>query len=156
MGRYQEALADLNYAIELDQESDWKFSERGDIYFLLGRNQEALADFDHAIALDEKEDWYRYCRALIYMLTSQTNAFEDNIQAAIKLAQISLDNTPNNWRIGFNLALYNLVCGNISDAEEQYDRLRFTCPILPRLQAAVNDLTELLTFQPSNELAQRI
>ncbi len=89
------------------------------------------------------------------MITNQTSEFEIDIQAAIELAEATL-NTPDNWRVAFNLALYKLVRGNSSDAESQYTKLIITCQSLPRLQAAVNDLTELLTLQPSNELAQQI
>jgi tetratricopeptide (TPR) repeat protein len=156
MGHYQEALANLDRAIELDQESDWMISERGDIYFLMGCYQEALADFARAIALDEKEDWYPYRRALIYSLSDQRSAFEKDIQTAIELAEATLHNTPDNWRVGFNLALYNLVDGNLTEAESQYAQLTSACSSLSDLQGAVEDLTDFLTIQPSNELAQHI
>jgi hypothetical protein len=90
------------------------------------------------------------------MITSQISAFETEIQAAIELAPISLGNTPDNWRIGFNLALYNLVGGNVAETEEQYDRLVSTCTFLPSLQDALDDLTNYLTIQSSNKLAQNI
>jgi tetratricopeptide (TPR) repeat protein len=51
MERYDEALADFNRAIELD-ESAWKLASRGRAYQAMGRYDEALADFSRAIELD--------------------------------------------------------------------------------------------------------
>jgi tetratricopeptide (TPR) repeat protein len=156
IGYYQEALADFDRAIALDEKYDWAFLRRGMTCRLIGRYQEALADFNRAIALNEKADWYRYCRAQLHFLTGQMNAFESDLHAAIELAQTFLRNTPNNCHIGFNLAFYNLVAGNLNDAELLYARLTSTCSSWPNLQGAVEGLTDFLTMQPSNEIAQSI
>ena len=111
MERYQEALADFDRVIALNVNNSWAIGSRGEAYLLIGRYPEALTDFEQAISLNEKSDWYRYCRAVIYMITNQTSEFEIDIQAAIELAEATL-NTPDNWRVAFNLALYKLVRGN--------------------------------------------
>lgn len=122
----------------------------------LDHYQEALADLDRAIALDETDDWYWYCRSQIHLFASQHKDFERNIHVAIEIAQTSLHNSPDDWRIGFNLALYNLVAGNSENAESLYDQLASKCSLLPTLQGAVNDLTDYLRVQPSNILVQHI
>ena len=55
MGRYDEALADLNRAIELDPSRDWIIADRGETYRAMGRYDEALADFNRAIELDPSD-----------------------------------------------------------------------------------------------------
>jgi len=52
MGRLDEALADLNRAIELDPEDAETIASRGQVYRLLGREAEALADLARAAGLD--------------------------------------------------------------------------------------------------------
>lgn len=52
MERYEEALADLSRAIELDPNDADSFAERGMTYRAMGRCDEALADFTHVIELD--------------------------------------------------------------------------------------------------------
>jgi tetratricopeptide (TPR) repeat protein len=50
-GRYDEALADLTKAIELDGEDVFALTSRGETYGMQGRYDEALDDFNAAIAL---------------------------------------------------------------------------------------------------------
>jgi tetratricopeptide (TPR) repeat protein len=52
MGRHDEALADLNHAIELDPNSVFAVCNRGETYRLMGRHDEALVDLNRAIELD--------------------------------------------------------------------------------------------------------
>jgi tetratricopeptide (TPR) repeat protein len=52
MDRYDEALTDLNRAIELDPGDAGYYAARGQAYQATGRNDEALADFDRATELD--------------------------------------------------------------------------------------------------------
>jgi tetratricopeptide (TPR) repeat protein len=47
-GRYEEALADFERAIALDEKDSWTIARRGEIYRLMGRYDKALADFDRA------------------------------------------------------------------------------------------------------------
>ena len=158
MERYEEALADFDRAIALDENYAWAFAHRGLTYREMERYEEALADFDRAIALDGRNDWYWYCRVQIHLLTDNASAFESDIDTAIKIAQSTLNNASamEYWVIGFNLALYNLVSGNITDAELQYDQLASACTSIPVLQDAENDLKDLLRIQPTNSLAQNI
>ena len=158
MERYQEALADFNRRAALDEKDPTPLTQRGITLRQMERYQEALADFNRAIDLDDKNDWYWYCRALIHLLTDDESAFESDIDTAIKKAQSTLNkaSTTEYWRIGFNLALYNLVAGNLVDTESQYTTLVSTCSSLTNLQGAVEDLKDLLKMQPLNERAQGI
>ena len=53
MERYdEEALADLNRAIELNPEDASALASRGRIYWAMRRDDEALADLNRAIELD--------------------------------------------------------------------------------------------------------
>jgi tetratricopeptide (TPR) repeat protein len=57
MQRYDEALADLNRAIELDPSYAWAIGRRGETYQDLERYDEALADLNRAIELDPSYAW---------------------------------------------------------------------------------------------------
>ena len=156
MGHYEEALADLNHAIELGYERDWVVNEKVSIYVLTGRYEAALDFADRDIAKNEKDDWNWFGRAIIYLLSGQINSFENDIQHAIELAGVTLDINPEDWRAAFNLAIYNLVSGNLAIAESQYTQLILTCSSFKDLGNAEEDLRDLLEFLPSNELAKRI
>jgi tetratricopeptide (TPR) repeat protein len=52
MERYDEALADLNRAIELDPSYAWAIGSHGQTYQAMERYDEALADLNRAIELD--------------------------------------------------------------------------------------------------------
>jgi len=65
MGRYDEALADLNRAIELDADQDWAIASRGETYQAIERYDEALADLNRAIELYPGHDDYIRKRAEI-------------------------------------------------------------------------------------------
>jgi tetratricopeptide (TPR) repeat protein len=52
MGRYEDAVADLTRAIQLDPELAWAIAERGETYRLMGRYEDAISAYDQVIALD--------------------------------------------------------------------------------------------------------
>ena len=54
---YDEALADFDRAIELDQKYAWAIAQRGETYRLMEHYDEALADFDRAVELDPTSAW---------------------------------------------------------------------------------------------------
>jgi tetratricopeptide (TPR) repeat protein len=153
--KWEKALHDFEEALHHISEDARTVGSRGETYLLMGRYPEALADFERAIALDEKAGWYRYRRAQVYMLIGQIKAFESDIQAAIELGQATLHSKPDDCQSGFNLALYYLAAGNVTETESQYTHFASACSSLAQLQDAVDDLTDFLAIQPFNEQAQR-
>jgi len=55
LGRFDDALADLNKSLNLDEHFIGYFA-RGELLVRMGRYQEALADFNRALELD-REEW---------------------------------------------------------------------------------------------------
>ena len=49
MGKYDLALGDFNYCLELDPDWAWAFAERGQVYILQGQFDKAIDDFSKAI-----------------------------------------------------------------------------------------------------------
>jgi tetratricopeptide (TPR) repeat protein len=66
LGRYEEALADLDRLIELDPTGTWAHARRGMAHLELGRHEEALADLDRLIELDPSSRWALARRAMTY------------------------------------------------------------------------------------------
>jgi len=52
MGRYEEALADQDHALDLDPDEPETYVERGLTYQAMGRHVDARADFIRAVELD--------------------------------------------------------------------------------------------------------
>jgi len=71
MSKYDEALADFNRAIELDDKLDWAIANRGLTYRLMDKYDEALVDFNRALELDDKYAWAIANRGLTYRLMSR-------------------------------------------------------------------------------------
>ena len=154
MQRYEEALADFDRAIVLDEKSAWVIAGRGLVYLLLKRYEEALADFNQAIALDDSDDGYRFGRALVHLGIDQMDAFRNDLLCAIRLAQASLRNSPDDWDTKFSLAFYKLANDDV-DSEAYFDQLISTCS-LAHILAAKEGLDILILLQPSNEFSQRL
>src|SRR5438045_1219504 len=133
MKRYEEALADFDRAIALDEKYAWAIASRGEIYRLMKRYEEALADFDHAIALNEKSDWYRYLRAQVYLAIVLVYDSARDLNDAIEFVQLILNLAPKDWLSNFNLALYKLSAEH-SDAEVFYDQLASMCSSILTVQ----------------------
>jgi len=91
----------------------------------------------------------------MYLVIDQTDACKRDLQYAIELAQVALNNTPEDWRIRFNLALYKLI-NNDADAEVQYNQLISSCLLMPYLQDAIDDLDDLIMLQLYDEPAQHL
>jgi tetratricopeptide (TPR) repeat protein len=71
MGRYAEALAELDRAIEVDPKYGWALGTRGQVRHARAEYDAALADFARALELDPALNWARRCRGETYRLTGR-------------------------------------------------------------------------------------
>src|SRR5262249_21168731 len=85
MERYEEAMADVNRAIELDEKYDWALAQRGETYRLMGWYEQALADLTRAIELDEKYAWALAQRGETYRLMGWYEQALADLTRAIEL-----------------------------------------------------------------------
>ncbi|QMS87841.1 tetratricopeptide repeat protein [Nostoc edaphicum CCNP1411] len=155
MERYEEALEDFNHAIEINPQYKWAIADRGRTYCLMERYEEALQDFN-AIELDPKDDWYRYLRSLIYLALQQAESAEADLNIAIQIAQQKYTEKPDNCQNTFNLALYHLVAGNLSTAQELYQTALEQTALQTQIRDAIQDLKDLLRVFPENTSAQEV
>ncbi|HAZ08553.1 MAG TPA: hypothetical protein DCZ01_08555 [Elusimicrobia bacterium] len=65
LGRRDEALADLDLAVELDPKDFEARAWRGEVYRVMGRHDESIRDLDHVIASAPDNLWAYFNRALI-------------------------------------------------------------------------------------------
>ena len=72
-GRYDQALADYDRAIELSPDHASGFMGRGNTYYAMGRYDQALADYDRAIELDPTEEEFAAARTEICQLTGRSD-----------------------------------------------------------------------------------
>jgi lipoprotein NlpI len=69
--RHEEALADLDRAIELDPRDAGAYEQRGSERFKLGRFGDSIADFDRQIALDPASEAGHWKRGISYYCAGQ-------------------------------------------------------------------------------------
>ncbi|NET62454.1 MAG: hypothetical protein F6K47_42055 [Symploca sp. SIO2E6] len=142
--------------IELNPKYDWAIANRGLTYRLMERYEDALQDFDCAIELNPKSDWRLYLRSFTYLILHQTDSAKADLNKAIQIAQNKHTEKPDNCRNTFNLALYHLVAGNLSTAQEFYQTAIQQGASQFQIREAIQDLTDLLRVFPENTAAQQI
>jgi len=153
---YEEALQDFNLAIELNPKYNWAIANRGFTYILMGRYEEALQDFNLAIELAPKNDCRLYLRGFTYLILHQTDSAKADLNNAIQIAQDKHTQKSDNCNNTFNLALYHLVAGNPSTAQELYQAALQKGASQFQIREAIQDLTDLLLVFPENNAAQEI
>ncbi len=156
MERCDEALQDFNRAIEINPKYEWAIAERGYTYFLMKRYNQALQDFNRAIELNLKYGWCKYLRALVYLALQQGESAKADLDAAIEIAQQKHTEKPDNYQNTFNLALYYLVAGNLSTAQELYQTTLEQTASQIKIREAIQDLKDLLRVFPENIHAQQV
>ena len=120
------------------------------------RYEEALEDINRAIELDPKDDWYRYLRSLIYLAFQQAVSAKADLNIAIEIAQQKHTKKTGNCENTFNLALYHLVAGNLSSAQELYQTALEQTALQTKIRNAIQDLKDLLRVFPENTSAQEV
>ena len=93
LGRYKEALADFNHAIQLDPDAAWAIAPRGVTYLEMGCYGEALADLDRAVELDSGYTLAIAGRGTTYM---EMRRYEEALAEFDKVIELDPDCT---WAI---------------------------------------------------------
>jgi tetratricopeptide (TPR) repeat protein len=85
MGKYQEAMQDLNKAIAISPSYADAYSNRGLMNKDIGNFQQAVADLSKAISLNPKLYEAYYNRGLVYNAVSQFNSAVEDFNTCIKM-----------------------------------------------------------------------
>jgi tetratricopeptide (TPR) repeat protein len=159
-GRYEEALDDLNRALELEPNNVHALWNRGEIYRLLGRYDEALDDLNRALKLEPNNVHALDNRGVTYRMLGRYDEALDDLNRALKLE-------PNNvfalWNRG---EIYRLL-GRYKEALRDLNRALKLEPnnvyalgnrgatyrMLGRDEEALDDLNRALELDPSNSVA---
>ncbi len=57
MEKHEQALADLNHALELNPEFAQVYGNRGLVYKAIGETEKAIADLEHFLELSDNPQW---------------------------------------------------------------------------------------------------
>ncbi|NES21088.1 MAG: tetratricopeptide repeat protein [Symploca sp. SIO3E6] len=156
MGNYEDALQQFNRAIELNPRNEQAIANRANIYRLMGNYEDALQEFNRAIELDPRNDWCLYLRGLTYLILHQEDSAKADLNNAIQIAQDKQSQKPDDCQNTFNLALYNLVAGNLSTAQKLYQAALQQGYSQFYIRDAIQDLKYVLRVFPENIAAQEI
>lgn len=85
MNKSDQALADLNRAIDLDTRDVNAISQRGFTYWQIGEYGRAMADFSHAILLEPDNAWLLQSRGRIHQARSNYEAALIDFDRAVEL-----------------------------------------------------------------------
>jgi tetratricopeptide (TPR) repeat protein len=147
MGRFEQALADFDKAIELDPSYQWAIGQRGETYRQMGRFEQALADFDKAIELDPSDDWIQYLQSLVHLSLGQTSEAYSYLRNAVEQARktIALGYVPSND--SYNITVYLAAEGRFEEAKQEFDNALAIYPSQPWGAEAIDDLRDLAKVQ---------
>ncbi len=154
MGRHEESIANLNRVLEKDADLAWAIAYRGETYQQMGRYEEALADFSRYIELRPGRPWYVYGRGLTYLVLGRADEAQDNLAAAIQMAQQKREEDPNDWRNFLGLALYHLADGKAEEAKRLYWEALLGSASPYHILEAIRDLDDFLRFFPDHPQAR--
>ncbi len=155
LDRYEEALADLDRAIELGPDDKYALTYRGEVRTWIGRHGEALADLDQAIALDPDYSRAPASRGETYQLMGRYDEAVTDLTRAIEL-------NPDAWALTIRGETYRLM-GRYDQALGDLDRaidlnpeyawaltsLGDTYRLKGRHEEAVTDLTRAIDLNPN-------
>ncbi len=111
---YQQAIAYLNEAIEIDSNIALAYLNRGSCYLNLKQPQQALADYNRAIEIDSNF-------ALAYFNRGQLYYFADKWHKAIADFSKTIQLEPNNYRAYVERATVRSKLEDLQGAIEDYD-----------------------------------
>ena len=158
MGSREDALRDLDQALEIEGEYEWAIARRGEIYGTLGRYEEALADCDRAIALKSDYETAFAIRGRIYWVMKRNEEALADLSHAIELEP------DDQWAISIRGMIYWVMNRNeealadLSHAIELEPDDQWTIANrggtylqMERYEEALADLTRAIELNPNNE-----
>jgi tetratricopeptide (TPR) repeat protein len=98
MGKYQEALADLDRSLSVNPKDAQAYGQRGNVYLDMKQYGKALSDLDKALALDPKKAWMWSSRGLAHARNEDVHRALPDYDKAISLE-------PDSYKTRFNRAL---------------------------------------------------
>jgi tetratricopeptide (TPR) repeat protein len=126
LGRYDQALADFNHALELRPDDSWAIGSRGQTYRSMGRYEEAIADLNRAIEVHPDKDWMIVARGQTRRLMGRYEEALTDFNRAIEL------HPGRDWIIAHRGETYRLM--------DRYDE-------------ALADFTRAIELHPENAWA---
>jgi tetratricopeptide (TPR) repeat protein len=143
MGRYKEALVELDKAIAIDPEQAKAYQNRGAAYNSLARYDEAVADLDRAIKLDPKNAGAHTNAGLAYFMIGRYDRAIEDLSEAVRLA-------PRNAVVHFNRGNVFAKLGLKDQALADYQAAG---DLSPRLVAAYGGSARLYEEMAKNAMA---
>jgi tetratricopeptide (TPR) repeat protein len=113
LGRYEEAIAEYQRAIELDPKDAYPHNGLGNVYYELGRYDEALAEYERAIELDPK---YAYPHNGLGSVYYELGRYDD----AIAEYERAIELNPTDGGFYYNLGNANVSLERHEEAIQTY------------------------------------
>ena len=115
LGRFEQALTDLNESLRLDPKSARAFQDRGNVWHKRGDLQKALADYDQALLLNPRSAMTLNDRGLL-------RAEQKDFDAALRDADAAVALDPKYAAAYNNRGVYWREQGDFQRALADYDR----------------------------------
>ncbi len=160
MDANEDALKDLNKALDIDSSNEWVIACRGLIYGLMERYEEALADLTLAIELKPDDEWAITNRGVTYRLVERYEKSLADLTRAIKL-QPDAEGTIANRGVTYRqMECYEKALADLTRAIELDPKYTWaiasrglTYRQIERHEDALADLSRAIELDPKYEWA---
>jgi tetratricopeptide (TPR) repeat protein len=144
LGRYEEALADLDKVLQIEPENLWGLTKHSEIYRNLKRYEESLADLNHVLELNPDYDWAIAYRAFTFFYMDHFDQSEKDLSHAIEMTSGAAYTLRNR-------AHFYLHLDRLADAQVDLDKAAELEPDAPSLHYHLARLA-LLKDEPQTAL----
>ncbi|MFC9163728.1 tetratricopeptide repeat protein, partial [Streptomyces fungicidicus] len=147
-GRYEQAIADLTAALELDPTHTWALADRGHAHQQAGHYEQAIADFTAALELDPTHTWALADRGHAHRQAGHYEQAREDLERAVEA-------DPEDLNITFEKLMLDTVEGRLETCAEQWSRL-LASPVSPPNEVATKflGLFRVLFLEPENSVAE--
>jgi len=159
LGRYEEALADHNRAIEFDPANAMAYNNRGLTLGKMQRWKEALADYSQAIKIDPTDAKTYSNRGIVYVRLQQHEKALADYDKAIELEPTNAKTYTNRGFVYYNMQQYERALTDHNKAikldpnlAEAYNNRGITLRALHR-EEALADYSRAIELDPADATA---
>ncbi|MFB6837981.1 tetratricopeptide repeat protein, partial [Streptomyces sp. NPDC056361] len=147
-GRYDEAVADLTAALELDPTFAWALGTRGEVHQQAGRYDEAVADLTAALEINPTDAWTLSIRGRVHRQAGHFDKARGDLERGVEVQ-------PEDLSCKFEKLMLDTVEGRLASCTEEWSHVLGASISPPDGDSSkLLDLFRALLLDPEDRVAE--